>query len=126
MIKCNDKNNIGKIQNFIKSTKTNSAKGNSGATSFLPPIGSIFMYIGTSSKNHGKNVFVSFEGIDISQISTITFYYNGFSILPNNSLKAMGAMGRFRLQSLLENNTWSTRYNISIVIDIVILQLIGL
>ena len=39
---CNDKNNNGKIQNFIKSTKTNSPTGDSGATS-LPPIGTAFM-----------------------------------------------------------------------------------
>ena len=39
---CNDKNNNGKIQNFIKSTKTNSPTGNSGETS-LPPIGDAFM-----------------------------------------------------------------------------------
>ena len=38
VIKCNDKNNNGKIQNFIRSTKTNSPTGYSGATS-LPPIG---------------------------------------------------------------------------------------
>ena len=43
-IVCNDKNNNGKIQNFIKSTKSNSPTGDSGATS-LPPIGSAFMYI---------------------------------------------------------------------------------
>ena len=47
-IKCNDKNNNGKIQNFNESTKTNSPTGNSGATS-LPPIGDSFMYIETSS-----------------------------------------------------------------------------
>ena len=57
VIKCNDKNNIGKIQDFIK---TNSATGYSGATN-LPPIGDSFMYIETSSNNHGNIVFVSFE-----------------------------------------------------------------
>ena len=36
-IKCNDKNNNGKIQNFIRSTKTNSPTGDSGASS-IPPI----------------------------------------------------------------------------------------
>ena len=41
VIKCNDKNNIGKIQNFIKSTSTNSPTSHSGATS-LPPIGDSF------------------------------------------------------------------------------------
>ena len=47
---CNDKNNNGKIQNFIKSTKSNSPTGNSGATG-LPPIGNAFMFIETSSNN---------------------------------------------------------------------------
>ena len=108
VIKCNDKNKNGKIQNFIKSTKTNSPTGDSGATS-LSPISNTFMYIETSSNNHGNNVFVSFQRIDIIQISNIIFYYNRFSILTNNSLKSMG---RFRIQLLLEDNTWSTRYNI--------------
>ena len=57
-IVCNDKNNSGKIQSFIKSTKTNTPTGYSGATS-LPPIGSALMYIETSSNNHGSNVSVS-------------------------------------------------------------------
>ena len=109
VIKRNDKNNNGKIQNFIKSTKTNSPTGYSGATS-LPPIGDSFMYIETSSNNHGhERVFVSFERTDIIQISNITFYYNRFSNLTNDSLKSMGC---FRIQLLLEDNTWSTRYNI--------------
>ena len=43
VVKCNDKNNNGKIQNVIKSTKTNSPTGYSGATS-LPPIGISVMY----------------------------------------------------------------------------------
>ena len=67
------------------------------------------MYIETSSNNHGSKVFVSFERTDIIQISNITFYYNRYSILTNNSLKVMGL---FRIQLLLEDNTWSTRYNI--------------
>ena len=82
--KCIDKNKKGKIQNFMKSTKTHFPTSYSGATS-LPPIGSSFMYIETSSKNHGNNVFVSFERTDIIQISDITFYYNIFSILTNDS-----------------------------------------
>ena len=108
-IKCNNKNNISKVGDFIKSTKTNSPTGHSGSTS-LPPIGNSFMYIETSSNNHGhERVFVSWERTDIIQISNITFYYNRFSILTNNSKKSMG---RFRIQLLLEDNTWSTRYNI--------------
>ena len=107
-IKCNNKNNISKVGDFIKSTKTNSPTSHSGATS-LPPIGNSFMYRETSSNNHSNNVFVSWERTDIIQISNITFYYNRFSILTNNSKKSMG---RFRIQLLLEDNTWSTRYNI--------------
>ena len=63
----------------MKSTKTNSPTGHSGATS-LPPIGNSFMYIETSTNNHGNKVFVSFERTDIIQISKISFYYNRFSI----------------------------------------------
>ena len=65
---CNVKNNNGKISNFIKTTKTNSPTGDSGATS-LPPIGNSFMYIETSSNNSGSDGnFVSFERTDIIQI----------------------------------------------------------
>ena len=105
---CNDKNNHGKIQNFKKPTKTNSPTGDSGATS-LPPIRTAFMYRETSSSNQGNNVFCSFERTDVIQITNITFYYNRFSILTNNNLKAMG---RFRIQLLLEDNTWSTQYTL--------------
>ena len=65
------------------------------------------MYIETSSGNHGNNVFCSFERTDTIQITNITFYYNRFSILTNKNLKAMG---RFRIELLLEDNTWSTQY----------------
>ena len=68
------------------------------------------MYIETSSGNHGNNVFFcSFERTDIIQNTNITFYYNRFSILTNNILKAMG---RFRIQLSLKDNTWSTQYTI--------------
>ena len=108
-IVCNDKNNSGKITNFVKSTKTNSLTSESGATT-LPPIGSAFMYIETSSNNHGDSAFCSFERTDIMQITNITFYYNRFSILTNDNLKSMG---RFRIQLLLEDNTWTTEYTIA-------------
>ena len=107
-IYCNNKNNQSRISDFIKSTKTNNPTGFSGATS-LSPIGNAFMYIKTSSKNHGSNVFVSWERTDIIQIFNITFYYNRFSILTNDKLKNMG---RFRIQLLLDDNTWSTQYTI--------------
>ena len=106
---CNDKNNNGKIQNFIKSTKINSPTGGSGAT-ILPPIGSAFMYIEISSSNHGNIVFCSFERTDFIQITNITFYYYRFSILTNDSLKAMG---RFRIQLFLEDDTWNTQNTIA-------------
>ena len=64
----------------------------------LAPIGDSFMYIETSSNNHGDDVFCSIERTDIIQITNITFYYNRFSILTNDSLKSMG---RFRIQLLL-------------------------
>ena len=93
ILKFNDRNINGKIQNFIKSTKTNSPTGYSVAMS-LAPIGNSFLYIEMSSNNHGDNVLVSFEQTDIIQISNITSYYNRFSILTNDSLKSMG---RFRI-----------------------------
>ena len=108
-IRCNDKNNNGKISNFIKSTKTNSPTGESGATS-LPPIGTAFMYIETSGGNYGTdNIFCSIERTDIIQISNITFYYNRFSISDDN----LRSMGRFRVQLLLKNNIWTTQYTIN-------------
>ena len=54
--------------------------------------------------------FCSFERTDIIQKTDITFYFNRFSILTNDSLKSLG---RFRIQWLLEDNTWSTQYNIA-------------
>ena len=108
-IKCNDRNGNGKIANFIKSTKTNSPSSNSGPEG-LPPIGTAFLYIESSGANNGDNVFVSFERTDIIQITNITFYYNRFSILTNDNLKNMG---RFRIQLLLDDNTWSTQYTIA-------------
>ena len=67
------------------------------------------MYKETSSNNKGNNAFVSIERTDIIQITNITFYYNRFSTLTDNSLKSMG---RFRIQLLLEDDTWSTQYTI--------------
>ena len=104
-----DKNGYCKLNNFIKSTKTSSPTSQSGATSF-PPIGAGFMFVELSSGGHGNNVFVSFERTDEIQITNITFYYKRFSILTNDSLKSMG---RFRIQFLLEDNTWSTQYTIA-------------
>ena len=108
-IKCNNKDNQFRITDFIKSTKTNSPTGFSGATG-LPPIRNSFMYVETSSKNHGhEKLFVCFERTDVIQIINSTFYYNRLSIITNKFKKSMG---RFRKQLLIEDNTWSTRYNL--------------
>ena len=103
---CNDRNNNGNIQNFILSKKTTSPTPNSGAI-VLPPIGTAFMYIETSSNNFGPNVFCSWERIDIIQISNITFYYNRFSIQGD-----FRAMGRFQIQMLTKYNVWLTKFTI--------------
>ena len=52
---------------------------------------------------------VYFSATDLIQISNVTFYYNRFSILTDDSLKTLG---RFRIQILLEDDTWSTQYTI--------------
>ena len=103
---CNDRNNNGKTQNFIRSTKTSSPTGKSGANA-TPPIGDSFMYIETSGKNLGSNVHCSWERIDIIQISNIKFYYNRFSIQGD-----FRTMGRFRIQLLTKDNIWLTKFNI--------------
>ena len=92
---CNDRNNNGNVQNFVRSTKTASPTSNSGAI-VPPPIGDSFIYFETSSNNFGPNVFCSWERIDIIQISNITFYYNRFSIQGD-----FRAMGRFQIQNQL-------------------------
>ena len=68
------------------------------------------MYIGTSSKNHGENNFCSFRRTESIQTTKITFFYNRFPFLNNGSIKPMGP---FRVQFLLKDNTWNSRYNIS-------------
>ena len=102
---CNDRNSNNKIQNFIRSTKTTSPPGNSGAI-VTPPIGDSFMYIETSGKNFGPNILCSWEKIDIIQISNITFYYNRFSIQGD-----LRAMGRFRIQILTKDNVCLTKFD---------------
>ena len=72
------------------------------------------MYIETSGKNNnqnnnGSNVFVTLQRTDIIQITNITFYYNRFSISDDN----LRRMGRFRVQLLLEDDTWTTQYTIN-------------
>ena len=68
------------------------------------------MYLETSSDDHGSdNVFISIERTDIIQNSNITFCYNRYLILNIDSKKSMGP---FRIEILMEDNTWSTRYNI--------------
>ena len=94
-----------KVSNFLRSTITNPPTSLLGATA-LPPIGYAFMYVERSSNNHGdEKVFVSWERTDIIQVTNITFYYNRF-------MHILKSMGLFRIQLLLEDNIWSTRYNV--------------
>ena len=67
--KCNSKNDSGKMQNFIRSTRSNTTTSGSGATAF-PHKGDSFTYIETSSANSGcENVFVCFERTDILEFN---------------------------------------------------------
>ena len=99
---------MGKIQNFIRSTKTQSPTSLSGAT-VTPPIGDSFMFIETSGNNFGPNVFCSWERVDIIHISNITFYYSRFSIEDI----IFKAMGRFTIQILTKYNVWLTKFIIA-------------
>ena len=106
-IECKDRNNNAKINNFVKSTKTESSTADSGATA-LPPIGTSFMYLESSGVNNGVSTFLILTRTDIIQITNISFYYNRFSISDEN----LKAMPRFRIQILLENDTWENKYTI--------------
>ena len=106
---CVNKIYTAKINTFLRSTKSSSPTAESGAAS-LPPIGWSFMYVESSSNNHGPNyVLVSWERTDIIHICKIKFYYNRFSTSDQN----LRGMGRLHIQILLEDNTWSTIYNIN-------------
>ena len=107
IIECKDRNNNAKINNFVKSTKTQSSTEDSGATS-LPPIGNSFMYLESSGVNHGDNTYSILTRKDIIQITNISFYYNRFSISDEN----LRAQSRFRIQILLENGNWDNKYTI--------------
>ena len=109
--KITSRNVNGDMKNgkFLKSTTSSSPSGESGATT-LPPIGNAFMYIETSSNNHGNNTYVIFERTDIIQITNVTFYYNRYSILTDDSLKSMG---RFRIEIKNNDNTWNTLYTMA-------------
>ena len=107
LIESKDKNNNGKISNFIKSTRTGSPTRDSGANA-LPPTGRAFMYIETSGNNNGDYTYVRLIRTDIIQISNNSFYYNRFS----SSDERLRAMGRFRIDLLLDNNIWTNKYTI--------------
>ena len=104
---CKDRNNNSKNNNFIKSTKTQSSTEDSGATA-LAPVGNSFMYLETSGVNHGEGTYAILTRTDIIQITNILFYYNRYSISDEN----LRAMPRFRIQILLENDTWDNKYTI--------------
>ena len=97
---------------MVKNTKFYKVNKNkqpniSGGATCVPSVGDSFMYIETNPGSFGSdNVFVSWERTDIIQTSVNSFYFNRFSILTNDSNKSMG---RFRIQLLLGDNTWSTQ-----------------
>ena len=93
-----------------------------GPTS-LPLIGDSFMYIETSSKNHGGDVSFSFEGVDIFQKNNITFYHNRFFNLNIDSKKSMS---RFSIQLCLANGQWSSKHKFERKLKMKPLQLIEL
>ena len=104
IIECKDRNGNGKVNNFIRSTKSSSPTGDSGATS-LPPIGNSFMYI-ESSGNNNKEAYVKLIRTDIIQITNISFYYNRYSSSDEN----LRAMGRLSISILLDDNSWTNKY----------------
>ena len=53
-----------------------------GVTS-LAPVGDSSLYVETSKKNFGDNVYVSWERTNIIQFTNKTFLYDRFSILTN-------------------------------------------
>ena len=109
ILKCVNKIFNAKLNPFLKSTRSTPPTAEKGARS-IPPIGWAFMYVETSSNNHGANhVIVSWERTDTIHISHTKFFYNRFSTSGQN----LRGMGRFRIQLLLEDNTWSTIYNIN-------------
>ena len=63
------------------------------------------LYIETTAYNLGGGVFSSFERTDILQISNINLYYKRSSARSNKTRE------RFRIQLLLNDESWSTRYN---------------
>ena len=67
------------------------------------------MYIECSGNNSGDKVFVSWERIDIIQITNITFYYKRYTYLADES---KAGMSRFRIQLMTEDDLWSTQYTI--------------
>ena len=105
----NNTNGGMKIGKFFRSTRTTNNTENSGADS-LPPIGNCFMFIETSGNNYGDYTYVTWERTDIIQITNITFYYNRFSILTDDSLKSMG---RFKTPFVIRRQhlEWSIYYD---------------
>ena len=108
ILKCLNKSYNAKINTFLKSTMKTSPTAESGASS-LPPIGWSFKFVESSSNNHAANhIMVSWERTDIIQMSNIKIYYNRISTSDQN----FRGIGRFRIQLLLEDNSWSTIHKI--------------
>ena len=97
--------NNWKIQNSMKSSRTNTATPKTGATN-LPTISDSFWYVEGGANNGGQNIFCSSERTDIIQISYVGFHFNCSS---SGSSKSMCC---FRNQLLLGDDKWSILFKI--------------
>ena len=62
-IECRDKESKGHLQNFSYSSLSNK-----------PPNSNTVCYISNSSTKFGDYVFISFDGIDVCDVTNVNFY----------------------------------------------------
>ena len=84
----------------MKTSKGSTPTSDTGVKS-VPPIGGSLKFVETNANDFRANVYRSFERTDVFQIGNISFYYSRISKDVNQ------AMGRFGIQPLLTDNTWS-------------------
>ena len=98
-----------KFKTLLNQQKLHSSPTNNSGATMILLIEDSFMYIETSGNKSGSDDVCRYQRADIFQPSNFSFYYIKFSILTN---VCPNSKGRFRIQHLLADNTWSTRYNI--------------
>ena len=103
VIKCNDRKGAGNIQNFKSQRKRILQLLIQEQQAYLQWL--IVLCILRHALTIMKRMFsVVLNGLIL--LKKVCFYCNRFSA------RSSGAMGRIRVQLLLDDNTWSTRYNI--------------